>query len=198
MKHLKKTLIAGLLATTTLTRCGTITPYTPPIQQGKIISSDMIRQVQPGMTPQQVQFILGSPDIHDPFATNTFVYYYSYQAHMNAPRESKQLLLRFKDNKLVGIEGDYPPPQEVFGTTPTVATPDLNPQKPASPSTQSSSNATAAIDEENAAMPKQGTQVNTPHKASPVNPNDFTTESSDNSATPDEVDTNQTPLSVNL
>lgn len=198
MKHLKKTLIAGLLATTTLTGCGIISPYTPPIQQGKIISADMIRQIQPGMTPQQVQFILGSPDIQDPFATHQFIYYYSYQARMSAPRESKQLLLTFKDDKLVGIEGDYPPPQEVFGTTPTVATPDLSLQAPASTSTQPNSNTSATIDEENAAMPKQGTQVNAPHQTNPVNPNNFTTDVSDNSATPDDADTNQTPLSVNL
>lgn len=195
MKHIHKTLIAGIFATTLLSGCSVFSPYTPPVQQGKIITSDMIQQVQPGMTEQQVQFILGTPDIRDPFATNQFVYYYSFQQRMNAPRESKQLVLTFKDNKLVGIAGDYPPPQEVFGTTPTIATPDLSPSGQTNSSTATP---TSATDQEDANMPKTATQVNAPHQQQQFNPADFTTDGSDNSATPDEADTSQTPLSVNI
>lgn len=115
--HLKK--IAALsLITVSLTGCALLTPYTPPIEQGKVISAKMVDQLKPGMTESQVSYILGSPDIQDPFHRSAWNYIYTFQRTSFSPREEKKLIIEFKDNKLVQISGDYPPPHVIYDTSP--------------------------------------------------------------------------------
>ena len=42
-----------------------ITPYRMVIQQGNFISQEMVAQLKPGMTREQVRFILGTPLVTD-------------------------------------------------------------------------------------------------------------------------------------
>ncbi|MCF6764710.1 outer membrane protein assembly factor BamE [Thiotrichales bacterium 19S3-7] len=98
--------------TLSLSACSLFTPYTAPVQQGKIITQKDIQQLKPGMTQSQVQFILGSPDIVDPFHKNTWYYVYTIK-HYNTTMEEKQLQVEFSDGKLISIAGDYPPPQVI-------------------------------------------------------------------------------------
>ena len=52
--------------------------YRITIQQGNVITQEMIDQLEPGMTKRQVRFVLGTPLIDDPFANDRWDYYYSY------------------------------------------------------------------------------------------------------------------------
>ena len=52
--------------------------YTVPVRQGNYIARAMVAQLRPGMTRQQVQRILGTPLIADPFHRNRWDYYYQY------------------------------------------------------------------------------------------------------------------------
>ncbi|MCF6776596.1 outer membrane protein assembly factor BamE [Thiotrichales bacterium 19X7-9] len=106
--------LAPLLVAITLSlnACSLFTPYTAPVQQGKIITQKDIQQLKPGMSQSQVQFILGSPDIVDPFHKNTWYYVYTIK-HYNTTMEEKQLHVKFSNGKLVSISGDYPPPQVI-------------------------------------------------------------------------------------
>ncbi len=47
------------------------------IQQGHIITEEMIGQLEPGMNKRQVRFILGTPLIDDVFNDDRWDYYYS-------------------------------------------------------------------------------------------------------------------------
>ncbi len=47
------------------------------IQQGHIITQDMMDQLQPGMNRRQVRFVLGTPLIDDLFKDERWEYYYS-------------------------------------------------------------------------------------------------------------------------
>lgn len=47
------------------------------IQQGHIITQDMMEQLQPGMNRRQVRFVLGTPLIDDLFRDERWEYYYS-------------------------------------------------------------------------------------------------------------------------
>ena len=38
-----------------------VTPYRMVIQQGNFISQEMVAQLKPGMTKEQVRFVLGTP-----------------------------------------------------------------------------------------------------------------------------------------
>ena len=70
----------GILLLVLMTGCKSLTPsfYSPPVRQGNYIDQTMIDQLRPGMTKQQVQRILGTPLVADPFHQNRWDYYYQY------------------------------------------------------------------------------------------------------------------------
>lgn len=51
--------------------------YSAPVRQGNYLDQALIDQLRPGMTRQQVQQILGTPLVADPFHQNRWDYYYS-------------------------------------------------------------------------------------------------------------------------
>ena len=145
--HLKK-IVALSLLTVSLTGCALLTPYTPPIEQGKIISAKMVDQLKPGMTESQVSYILGSPDIQDPFHRSTWNYVYTFQRTSYSPREEKKLIIEFKDNKLVQISGDYPPPHVIYDTSPPKPTQPDNDASQAPPTAANKGTTTTSTSEE--------------------------------------------------
>ena len=78
------------------------------IQQGNVITQDMIDQLRPGMTKSQVRFIMGTPLVADTFNEDRWDYYYSL-----VPAEGEEVRERvsvfFEEGKLVGFRGDYIP-----------------------------------------------------------------------------------------
>src|SRR5919201_589657 len=82
-----------------------ITPYQPEIQQGNYLSQDMIAQVKPGMTREQVRFLLGTPLLTDIFHGDRWDYVYWREAE-NGKRESRRVALFFNAGKLERVQGD--------------------------------------------------------------------------------------------
>lgn len=78
------------------------------IQQGNFVTQEMIEKVRPGMTPSQVRFALGTPLIVDPFHKDRWDYVYVYQK-AGTVTEHRHIVIVFKDDKLVRIEGDVVP-----------------------------------------------------------------------------------------
>lgn len=78
--------------------------YKMTVQQGNIITESMVNQVQLGMSPEQVRFLLGTPLLTDMFHTNRWDYIYTIRRGHN-PMEIKRLTLWFEDGQLVSIEG---------------------------------------------------------------------------------------------
>ena len=83
-------------------------PYKMDVQQGNVVTQDMIAKVQPGMSRSQVRFALGTPLIVDPFRTDRWDYVYLYQK-AGVLTEQRRIAVIFKDDKLVRIEGDVTP-----------------------------------------------------------------------------------------
>ena len=48
--------------------------YQVPVAQGNIVTDDMIKQLEEGLTYAQVQFIMGSPAIKNSFDSNRWDY----------------------------------------------------------------------------------------------------------------------------
>jgi outer membrane protein assembly factor BamE len=71
---------AGVLLLVLTAGCESTLPsfYTVPVRQGNYIDQAMVAQLRPGMTKQQVQRILGTPLVADPFHQNRWDYYYQY------------------------------------------------------------------------------------------------------------------------
>ena len=76
--------------------------YRITVQQGNVITQDMIDQLKPGMTKRQVRFVLGTPLIDDPFATDRWDYYYSY-TNPRSKTENRSVTIHFDDDVLSDV-----------------------------------------------------------------------------------------------
>jgi len=99
----------ALVACSGVPRVPGITPYKIDIQQGNYVSQDMVAQLKPGMTREQVRFILGTPLLTDPFHADRWDYVYWREAS-NGKRESRRIAVFFADNKLERVDGDVVSP----------------------------------------------------------------------------------------
>jgi len=95
----------SLLAGCGVPRVPGITPYKPEIQQGNYVSQEMIAQVKPGMTREQVRFVLGTPLLTDIFHADRWDYVYWREA-TDGKREQRKITLFFDQGKLARMEGD--------------------------------------------------------------------------------------------
>ena len=112
------------------------------IQQGNVITQEMIDQLKPGMTKSQVRFVMGTPLVADTFSQNRWDYYYSKQ-----PAEGEEVRERvaifFANDLLVGLKGDFAPgrgnaPGSSSTPTPEDAVPETNPSEANSSETKPS------------------------------------------------------------
>lgn len=83
--------------------------YKLDIQQGNLVTQDMVDQLQPGMTQAQVRYILGTPLLVDTFNPLRWEYLYSLQAGGQA-RTQERLTVYFNDEGLLtGFSGNFIP-----------------------------------------------------------------------------------------
>ena len=82
--------------------------YKIEIQQGNIITQEMVDKLKPGMTRSQVRFALGSPMISDPFHENRWDYVYRLEQKGQLV-EQRNLTVYFDGDKLVRIDGTFSP-----------------------------------------------------------------------------------------
>ena len=93
----------------TLSGCGIIPGvYKIDVQQGNVVTQDMVDQLRPGMTQRQVRFIMGTPLIQDTFHPERWDYLYSLKSG-RSDRVQERISPNFDDNRLVGLSGDFVP-----------------------------------------------------------------------------------------
>ncbi|MES2870549.1 MAG: outer membrane protein assembly factor BamE [Pseudomonadota bacterium] len=96
----------GLLA---LAGCSFPGVYKIDIQQGNVVTQDMINQLRPGMTRRQVRFIMGNALLTDTFHPNRWDYLYSLQPG-GGERQQERVSVFFNENdQLVSLSGDFKP-----------------------------------------------------------------------------------------
>lgn len=82
--------------------------YKVPVQQGNIITEDMVEQLRPGMSMRQVRFVLGTPAIEDSFRSNRWDYVHTERA--GGGGKPTRLTVIFDDNdQLAELDGDLAP-----------------------------------------------------------------------------------------
>ena len=103
--HVKKLTLLILLF---ITGCSSIPSvlYKIDVQQGNIITQDMVDKLKPNMTKSQVRFVLGTALIGDVFHKDRWDYVYRLLQHGNLVEEYK-LTVFFEDDKLVRTAGDF-------------------------------------------------------------------------------------------
>jgi outer membrane protein assembly factor BamE len=85
-----------------------VTPYRIEIQQGNYISQEMVSQLKPGMTKEQVRFVLGTPMVTDIFHSDRWDYVYWRETPRGA-REQRKLTVLFEQGQLARVDGDMTP-----------------------------------------------------------------------------------------
>ncbi|WP_256376948.1 outer membrane protein assembly factor BamE [Nitrosospira multiformis] len=83
--------------------------YKIEIQQGNVITQEMVNKLKPGMTRSQVRFALGSPMISDAFHENRWDYLYRFEQRGKLV-EQRKLTIFFEDDHLVRIDGSFTAP----------------------------------------------------------------------------------------
>jgi outer membrane protein assembly factor BamE len=68
----------------------------------------MVNKLQPGMSRSQVQFVMGSPLVADPFHENRWDYVYTL-LDAKGKRTEQQLTVYFTDDKLSSLNGTIVP-----------------------------------------------------------------------------------------
>jgi outer membrane protein assembly factor BamE len=85
--------------------------YKIDIQQGNVVTPDMVSRLKPGMTRSQVRFVLGTPLVADAFHPNRWDYVYRLQK-AGKLTEQRRVTVVFENEVLKNIEGDLAPAAE--------------------------------------------------------------------------------------
>jgi outer membrane protein assembly factor BamE len=84
--------------------------YKIDVQQGNVVTQEQVDLLRPGMDQRQVQHILGTPMVTDPFHPGRWDYAYRLKPGGQEP-ELTRFTVFFEDGRLLSTEGDlYPRP----------------------------------------------------------------------------------------
>ncbi len=82
--------------------------YKPTVQQGNVVTQEMVDKLKPGMNRRQVTYILGTPLLVDAFHQDRWDYVYTKEVGGGAGNKT-HISLYFEDDILVRIGGDFRP-----------------------------------------------------------------------------------------
>ncbi|MHB0774694.1 outer membrane protein assembly factor BamE [Halomonas sp. WWR20] len=101
MQNLIKT-VTFSVALTLVSGCSYFGVYKRDLPQGNLITQDMLEQLKPGMTREQVQYIMGSPLLETPFARDQWDYVF-YLDEAYGGTVQKRVTLSFQGERLADI-----------------------------------------------------------------------------------------------
>lgn len=103
----------SLIALLGLTGCSGLI-HRVEVQQGNVVTQDMVNALTPGMTKRQVQLVMGTPMIVDVFRQDRWDYPYRFTPS-DGPSVKHSVSLYFEDQKLARITGDITPSEASEG-----------------------------------------------------------------------------------
>ena len=106
---MRKLLFVAALAAA-ISGCGVL--YRQPIYQGNLIEKAAADQLAVGMSKQQVQALLGTPSVADPFHHDRWDYVASERTGRIGRTQVKDLTLWFQGDSLSKWDGEYFPEQD--------------------------------------------------------------------------------------
>ena len=115
-------LITGL-ACVWLTACSyvprIVTEYRIDVQQGNVLNQEMVSQLKPGQTREQVRYILGTPMLTDMFHASRWDYVYRLENGRTGAVESRRIAVFFNgEGRLEKVSGEVGVPQASDLTAP--------------------------------------------------------------------------------
>ena len=94
------------IATVSCSLLPSLTPYRMEVQQGNYVTQEMLAQLKPGLTRDQVRFVLGTPLVSDIFHGERWDYVFMRQRANSGEVEYRRIVVFFQDGKLKRVEGD--------------------------------------------------------------------------------------------
>ncbi|OOF39230.1 outer membrane protein assembly factor BamE [Rodentibacter rarus] len=84
-----KTLFSAAVLAFSLSACSTVEKvvYRIDVPQGNYLEASNVAQVKQGMTVQQVQYLLGTPVLIDPYSNSTWYYVFLQQRAYQSPEQ---------------------------------------------------------------------------------------------------------------
>ena len=138
--------LAALALLAMLAGCGSmrswappfIQPYRPDVQQGNVVTQEMVDQLRDGMTRDQVRFLLGTPMLTSAFHQDRWDYVYLLKRGKGTEVQSRRLVVYFKDNRLTRFAADPMPAEAqadnlILGRDATKSPPKNAPLRPSDP-----------------------------------------------------------------
>ena len=80
--------------------------HRPVLQQGNLITQAMVDELKPGMSKEQVEYVLGRPVHINTFNVDRWEYVYTFEDRLGK-RTRRHLSVTFEDEELVRLEGDF-------------------------------------------------------------------------------------------
>lgn len=99
---MKKSLMLVLIACS-LTSCSVLRVHKQDIQQGNVYTSADVNQLHTGMTPAQVEAVMGAPIDMQLFADDRMEYVYTFQKGYGEMQEKRVTLIFNKAGRLAQI-----------------------------------------------------------------------------------------------
>ncbi|MFZ5524036.1 MAG: outer membrane protein assembly factor BamE [Pseudomonadota bacterium] len=118
--HIKIILLSLALFVPVLSAC---TSYKMDIRQGNYVTAEMRDKLKPGMSRQQVRYVLGTPMISDAFHGNRWDYVYLLEQRGKLVEE-RRLTLHFDGDSLARIDDASKSAEAVPAIKPDVSVPE--------------------------------------------------------------------------
>ncbi|PVX41474.1 Beta-barrel assembly machine subunit BamE [Pasteurella langaaensis DSM 22999] len=109
-----KPIMTALFVAFSLSACSSVEKvvYRIDVPQGNYLEEATVKQLQVGMTKPQVQYLLGTPVLNDPFGTSTWYYVFLQQKGYESP-EQHTLVVNFdRSNRVANFDLDKPLPDD--------------------------------------------------------------------------------------
>ena len=102
---------SAVLVATVFSGCSSVprlvTEYRIDVQQGNVVTQEMASQLRPGLSRDQVRFVLGTPMLIDIFHSDRWDYVYRLQKGDSGQVDMRKLSVFFDTGgKLLRVEGD--------------------------------------------------------------------------------------------
>ena len=105
-----KQLVLVLMAVLAMSGCSTWV-YKFDIVQGNFLNQDDVDKLRIQMTREQVEYVLGSPVVENPFSANKWHYVHTVKSGKTDKTRRKELVVRFENDVLVEVTGDFEQPK---------------------------------------------------------------------------------------
>lgn len=92
---------------------GFITPYRMEVVQGNVVTREMVAQLRPGLTSDQVRTLLGAPLLADVFHANRWDYVFTIR-RQGTVAQQRRVTVFFENDRVARFDADDLPTEREF------------------------------------------------------------------------------------